>query len=85
MLQPSGMKQEDAALPRETWPEHLADLADPDLMDLAGDYCWLVEKNQPVEERRLFRERRLAVLAECERRGLADAAERCRPSEPESS
>jgi hypothetical protein len=65
----------------ESWPEHLKDLDDAALTELAGDYCWLMEKNTPREEREEFRRRREAILNECERRGLHEAAKNCRPSE----
>jgi hypothetical protein len=71
--------QSAARLP--SWPEHLKNLEHNELTELAGDYCWLVEKNTPQEERDEFRRRREAVLQECERRGLHEAAKNCRPSE----
>jgi len=73
------MKPEEAAPPFETWPEHLKDIGDKELTDLAGDYCWLVEKNRPEDQRAEFQRRREAILAECERRGLEKAAKSCRP------
>jgi hypothetical protein len=67
-----------------TWPEHLKDVGDRELIQLAGDYCWLLEKNRPAEERGEFQKRREAILAECERRGLEEAARTCRPSQSSS-
>jgi hypothetical protein len=72
--------KEEVAPPREKWPEHLKDLPDEEIIALAGDYCWLTEQNRPEEERGEFTKRRQAILAECERRGLQDAARNCRPS-----
>jgi hypothetical protein len=63
-----------------SWTEHLKNLDDRALTQMAGDYCWLTEKNTPHEERDEFRRRREAILHECERRGLHDAAQTCRPS-----
>jgi hypothetical protein len=60
--------------------QSLSELPDQTLTELAGDYCWLTEKNTPEDEREEFRKRREAILAECERRGLAEAARNCRPS-----
>ena len=74
------MKPEDAAPKLERWPEHLKDVDDQELVGLAGDYCWLTEKNTPEDQRGEFRKRREAILAECERRGLKDAAHVCRPA-----
>ena len=64
----------------ESWREHLKNLDVRELTQLAGDYCWLVEKNTPQEERGEFRRRREAILEECERRGMDEAAKNCRPS-----
>jgi len=47
---------------------------------LAGDYCWIMEKNSPEDARNEFSKRRQAILAECERRGLKEAAQNCRPA-----
>jgi hypothetical protein len=73
------MEREEVAPPYETWPEHLKALANEDLTDLAADYCWLTEKNRPEDEREEFRQRREAIIAECERRGMPDAAKDCVP------
>ena len=40
----------------------------------------LTEKNRPQDELEEFRRRREPILAECERRGLQEAANNCRPS-----
>jgi hypothetical protein len=61
-----------------SWTEHLGDLADRDIVALAKDYRWLDEEARPRDAREEFRRRREAVLAECERRGLEDAARECR-------
>jgi hypothetical protein len=74
------MRREAKTSGLESWPEHLADLDDTALTELAGDYCWLVEKNTPDTERDEFRRRRETILQECERRGLHQAAKTCRPS-----
>jgi hypothetical protein len=74
------MKHEEAAPPYESWPEYLKGLEDKDLTDLAGDYCWIMEKNRPEDQRDAFRKKREMILAECERRGLDEAARACRPS-----
>jgi hypothetical protein len=50
------------------------------LTELAGDYCWLMEKNRPEDQRSEFQKRREAILAECERRGLKEAASNCHPT-----
>jgi len=76
------MIHEHVAPHLETWNEHLKDISDRELTLLAGDYCWLLEKNRPEHQRDEFREKREAILAECERRGLAKAAQLCRPSHP---
>lgn len=73
------MTREEVAPDFESWPEHLEDLNEQDLTDLAADYCWLTEKNRPQDQRNEFRRRREAILAECERRGMSHAAELCRP------
>ncbi len=74
------MSQKKTVSRLASWPEHLKDLGDRDLEELAGDYCWLMEKNRPEEQRNEFRQRREAILAECERRGMTEAARACRPS-----
>ncbi|HEY1341096.1 MAG TPA: hypothetical protein VGF59_26475 [Bryobacteraceae bacterium] len=56
----------------------MKDLADGDLAELAKDYRWLDEEARAEEERREFRRRREAIVAECERRGMAGAADACR-------
>ena len=74
------MAREQTATRLPSWPEHLKNLDDHVLTELAADYCWLTEKNTPHEEREDFRKRREAILQECERRGLKEAAQSCRPS-----
>jgi hypothetical protein len=74
------MTRDETAQGYETWAEHLKALGNRELTDLAGDYCWLTEKNRPEDQRKEFQKRREAILAECERRGLSEAAKVCRPS-----
>jgi hypothetical protein len=74
------MKQKETAPPLERWPEHLKAIGDRELTELAGDYCWLTERNKPQEQRAEFRKRREAIIAECERRGIPEAAQNCRPA-----
>src|SRR4051794_8176001 len=74
------MKSEETAPPYESWTDHLKAIGDKELTELAGDYGWLTERNRPAEERELFRTRREAIIAECERRGIPEAGKRCRPS-----
>jgi hypothetical protein len=66
----------------KSWVDHLKDITDRELTLLASDYCWLVERRRPLEQREHFRERRFAIMAECESRGLAKAAQLCRPCHP---
>ena len=75
-----GMRPQERAPALERWTDHLNDLGNRELAELAGDYCWLMEKNRPQEERAEFGKRREAILRECERRGMEDAAKQCRPS-----
>ena len=72
------MTPEEIAPDFESWPQHLKDVEDKELADMAADYCWLTEKNRPEDQRDEFRRRREAILAECERRGMSHAAELCR-------
>jgi len=74
------MTHEEVAPPFESWTEHLKGLGDKELTELAGDYCWLTEKNKPQDQRAEFQKRREAIIAECERRGISEAANNCRPS-----
>jgi len=74
------MRPEENAPSFESWPEHLKALGNKELTELAGDYCWLTERNRPQGERELFHKRRQAIIAECERRGIPDAAKDCRPA-----
>ena len=64
-----------------SWVEHLSAVSDEELTTLSADYCWILEKNRPEEERETFRQRREAILAECQKRGLTEAANSCRPSQ----
>ena len=67
--------EEEVAPPAEGWPEHLKDLSDKDLMELAKDYRWLSDEAEtPSDTDAEFERRRQAVIAECERRGLKPAA-----------
>lgn len=72
--------QEEIAPPFENWEDHLKALDERDLSQLAQDYRWLDEEARAEEERGEFRARRLAIIAECERRGLSDVANCCRPT-----
>jgi hypothetical protein len=72
--------QEEVAPPFESWEAHLKALDDRDLVDIAKDYRWLDEEARAEEERSEFRARRLAIIAECDRRGMSDAANCCRPA-----
>jgi hypothetical protein len=74
------MTPEEAAPAFESWPEHLSALGNEELTALAGDYCWLTERNKPEDQRAEFEKRRNAIIAECERRGIPQAADNCRPS-----
>lgn len=74
------MAHEDIAPPKQSWTEHLHEIDDEELTSLAGDYCWILEKNRPEAQRGEFVRRRSAILAECERRGLEEAARNCRPA-----
>lgn len=75
------MRHDETAAPRETWPEYLKVLGNKELTDLAGDSCWLLtERNQPEDQRTDFRRRRKTIIAECERRGIPEAANECRPA-----
>ena len=71
---------EEIAPPPESWDEHLKSLEDHDLSILANDYRWLDEEARAEEERAEFRARRLAIIGECQRRGMSDAANCCRPA-----
>jgi hypothetical protein len=73
------MIPEEVAPPPESWNEHLRELGDEQLTALAADYCWLTEQNKPEDQRDEFSRRREAIVAECERRGISDAANNCRP------
>lgn len=70
--------QEEIAPPFENWEQHLRGLSDRDLAALAGDYRWLDEEARANDERGEFRRRREAIIAECERRGMREAAAACR-------
>jgi hypothetical protein len=75
----AGDMDEEIAPPFENWEDHLKALNDRDLSDLAKDYRWLDEEARPQEERAEFRARRLAIIGECQRRGMSDAVRDCRP------
>ena len=71
--------QEEIAPPFERWPQHLRDLDDRALTELAKDYRWLGEEartSHDVDSE--FEKRRAAVAAECERRGMRQLADECR-------
>ena len=71
---------EEIAPPFENWADHLKALNDSDLANLAKDYRWLDEEARAEDERAEFRARRLAIIGECQRRGLSDAAKDCAPA-----
>ena len=73
------MAREETAPPIENWSGHLAALGDQELAELARDYRWLTDENRLGEKRQEFRNRREAIIAECERRGMKEAAAGCRP------
>jgi len=56
---------DEVAPPFERWPQHLKDLDDRQLSELASDYRWLDEEAQPEDSRDEFRRRREAIIAEC--------------------
>ncbi len=66
------MSPEEIAPPFETWNEHLKDLGDRELAELARDYRWLNEEARPELEREDFRRRKEAISAECKRRNMPD-------------
>lgn len=70
--------QEETAPPFEKWEEHLRALSDRDLCEVAKDYRWLDQEARARQEGPEFHRRREAIVAECERRGLRDAANDCR-------
>ena len=74
------MTSEEVAPPFESWSEHLKALDDRELTNLAGEYKWLDEEAKPHDQRAEFRRRREAIIIECERRGLSEAATACRPA-----
>jgi hypothetical protein len=71
------MDQQEIAPPYESWTDHLKALGNKELSELARDYRWLDEESRS-EEQPEFRKRREAVIAECERRGMAGVAQSCR-------
>jgi hypothetical protein len=76
---------EEIAPPFESWPEHLGELDDRQLRELAKDYRWLDEETFSGEGAAEFHRRREQVIAELERRGMTDVANECRQPSPESS
>ncbi len=72
------MEIEEIAPPPEGWGDHLKGLDDRQLTALARDYRWLDEEARAGDARQEFHRRREAIVAECERRGLGDAARECR-------
>jgi hypothetical protein len=72
--------QEEIAPPPEHWAEHLRDLDNDQLAELAKDYRWLDEEAKAGDSRGEFHARREAVVRECERRGMAELARQCRPA-----
>lgn len=66
---------DEKAPPSETWFEHLRELGDRQLSQLAKDYQWLDEEAAAQESREEFHARREAIIAECERRGMRSLVE----------
>ena len=62
------MQKEEIAPPPEHWADHLRDLENNQLAELAKDYRWLDEEARPAESRAEFHTRREAIIRECERR-----------------
>lgn len=72
------MEQQETAPPLEKkWSEHLKDLGDRELAELAKDYKWL-EDEAHADANGAFHTRRQAIISECERRGMSAVAEACR-------
>jgi hypothetical protein len=70
------MGQVEKAPPREeNWTQHLRDLSDGELENLASDYRWLDEQSHSHIQGE-FHQRREAIIEECRRRGLHEAASR---------
>ncbi len=76
---PEQQQQEIAPPAEKDWAEHLKDLKERDLAQLAKDYAWLDCEARAGDSRQEFHQRREAIIAECERRGLNQLAEPCRP------
>jgi hypothetical protein len=72
------MMPEEAAPPFESWAEHLKELGDRELAELAKDYRWLDEEARAQEQGSEFHRRREAIIDECERRGMSAVANECR-------
>ena len=72
--------QEEIAPRPGNWSEHLQDLSNDQLAQLARDYRWLDEEARAGDSRREFHQRREAIIAECERRGQPEMARACRPA-----
>lgn len=71
----------EKAPPAESWPDHLRQLGDRQLSQLAIDYQWLDEEARAEQASEEFHQRRQAVIAECERRGMLTLAQSCRRPE----
>jgi hypothetical protein len=69
---------EEVAPPTQNWVEHLKSLENAPLAELAKDYNWLAHQRVSPDSHEQFAERRAAIIAECERRGMKDIAEACR-------
>jgi hypothetical protein len=67
-------KPEEAAPPFERWEEHLREIDNGQLANLARDYNWLNGESLSDESRSAFQLRRQAIIQECERRGMIDIA-----------
>jgi len=71
---------EETAPPPTSWADHLRELDNEQIEELAKDYRWLDEESHAGEAREEFRHRREAIIAECERRGVSGLATECRPT-----
>ncbi len=69
---------EEVAPPVERWEEHLREIDNDQLANLARDYNWLNGESVSEESRSAFQLRRQAIIKECERRGMTEAANAAR-------
>jgi hypothetical protein len=68
----------EVAPPFERWEEHLREIDNGQLADLARDYNWLNGESLSDESRSAFELRRQAIIRECARRGMIDTADAAR-------